>query len=77
MFQYTVVLRVLPAFMVVGQSGFRGFFIQARLMADNSNIGRFVNPSTNYPFRLSSCPTSSVRSFALANTIVLLRFRYC
>ncbi len=57
-----MVLRVQPAFVAPDQSGFRGFFIQARIMADDSNIGGFQNPGTNDPYRLSSCPNPAVRS---------------
>ncbi len=65
MFLFTVILRVLPASYNVSQTDFRGFFIQARLMADDSNVGGFQNVGTNDPYRLSSCPTPSVRNIEL------------
>ncbi len=61
-----MVLRVLPASYNVSQTAFRGFFIQARLMADDSSVGGFQNPGTNDPYRLSSCPTPTVRSIELS-----------
>ena len=39
---------------------FRGFFIQARLVADGSNVGEFLSPQAGEEYRLSSCVPSSV-----------------
>ena len=53
---FAVILRVSdPA------SGltFRGFFIQARLVADDSDIGGFIYP-VNGEYRLSSCSPPTV-----------------
>ncbi len=61
-----MVLRVLPASYNVSQTDFRGFFIQARIMADDSNIGGFQNPGTNDLYQLSSCPNPTVRSIELS-----------
>ncbi len=65
---FAVILRVLPSFEAAGQAGFRGFFIQARLIANDSNVGRFQNPITNDLYRLSSCPTPTVRSILIKYT---------
>ena len=59
---FAVILRVSPAFEAIGQAGFRGFFIQAKLIANVSNVGGFQNPNTNDLYGLSSCPTPTVRS---------------
>ena len=47
---------------------FRGFFIQARLAADDSNVGGFLSPQAGQEYQLSSCtpPTVSCAS-ELAN----------
>ena len=41
---------------------FRGFFIQARLVADDSNVGGFLDPLAGQEYRLSSCVPSTVRT---------------
>jgi hypothetical protein len=40
---------------------FRGFFIQARLVADDSYMGGFLDPLPGQEYRLSSCTPSTVR----------------
>ena len=39
---------------------FRGFFIQGRLVADDSPVGAFVDPPSGSGARLSSCNISNV-----------------
>ena len=59
---YVVVLRVSD-----GQDPsvvFRGFFIQARLVADGSNVGGFLAPQAGQDYQLSSCTPSTVRYVA-------------
>ncbi len=57
-----MILRVLPTFEDRSQDGFRGFFVQAKLIANDSNVEGFQYPSTNDSYRLSSCPTPTVRT---------------
>ena len=45
---------------------FRGFFIQARLVADDSNVGGFVDPPTGQEYQLSSCVPSTVSRYISA-----------
>lgn len=57
-----VMLRVIPAELASDPSlVFRGFFIQARLVSDDSNVGGFVSPQAGQEYRLSSCTPSTVR----------------
>ena len=44
---------------------FRGFFIQARLVADDSNVGGFLEPLAGQEYQLSSCVPSTVRHYCL------------
>ena len=55
---FVVTLQVKSTF--TNNAGFRGFFVQARLVADGSNVGGFVNPQPGDPYQLSSCNPSTV-----------------
>jgi len=58
MYYFAVVLRVDEA--VNPSAMFRGFFIQARLAADDSNVGGFLSPQDGQEYQLSSCTQSTV-----------------
>ena len=57
----TVVLQIIPSFIVGTRTGFRGFLVQAQTAVDMSNIGGFVNPGPDEPYQLSSCTPPTVR----------------
>ena len=42
---------------------FRGFFIQARLVADDSNVGGFLDPLAGQEYQLSNCVPSTVSHY--------------
>jgi hypothetical protein len=61
----SVTLRVNPSELAANNtSAFRGFFIQARLAADDSNVGGFLDPLPGQEYQLSSCTPSTVRLWA-------------
>ena len=56
-----VVLRVNPQSLATDPSlVLRGFFIQARLAADDSNVGGFLSPQAGEEYQLSSCMPATV-----------------
>ena len=59
---FAVVLRVNQSRLDADPTlTFRGFFIQARLVADDSNVGGFLDPLAGQEYQLSSCVPSTVR----------------
>jgi len=57
-FFFVVTLQVRSTFTT--NAGFRGFFVQARSVADGNNVGGFLNPQPGDLYRLSSCNPSTV-----------------
>ena len=55
-------LRVNPYLDVDPNLVFRGFFIQARLVVDDSNVEGFLDPLAGQEYQLSSCVPSTVRT---------------
>ena len=61
---FAVLLRVNPSHLDADPTlTFRGFFVQTRLVADDSNVGGFLHPLAGQEYRLSSCVPSTVSHY--------------